>query len=84
MESLTDVITRMAKTYRFRPRGPFESWTEYRAALIPFAETRDYAAAHEVRVGRAQAELVAGGGDGVLAAYASATRRTQGPRSPIR
>lgn len=54
-ETLEMIIARVARTYGFRARGPFEGKEQYREALIDHAQRRDYAAAHEVRVGRAQA-----------------------------
>jgi hypothetical protein len=50
-----DPIGAAAVTYGFRTRGPFEPPGAYRDAVIAHVETRDYAAAHELRVGRPQA-----------------------------
>ena len=47
---IAEAVTRFA----FRQRGPFEGAADYLAALIAHAETRDYAAAHELRTGRRQ------------------------------
>jgi len=55
-ETLYEILVRVARTYGFRARGPLETVAQYREALIAFAEDKDYAAAHEVRVGCAQAE----------------------------
>ena len=55
-ETLYEILVRVARTYGFRARGPLETVHQYREALIAFTEHKDYAAAHEVRVGCAQAE----------------------------
>ena len=55
-EGLAAIIARARATYPFRGRGPFESEAQYREALIAHVETRDFALAHELRVGRAQVE----------------------------
>lgn len=54
-----DPIADAAVTYGFRRRGPFEPPGVYRDAVIAHVETRDYAAAHELRVGRPQAAWTA-------------------------
>jgi hypothetical protein len=51
-----DLIARHTARWGFRPRGPFEGAQQYREAAIAFLETRDWAAAHEVRTGRTQAD----------------------------
>jgi len=45
-----------AARYGFRPRRAHESPEAYRDALIAFVDERDLSAAHELRVGRRQAE----------------------------
>lgn len=48
-----------AAAYGFRPRRRGEDEAAYFAALIEHVESRDYAAAHELRLGRRQAEWTA-------------------------
>jgi hypothetical protein len=50
------LIDRAVTTYQFRRRGPFEGRAAYLAALVDHVESRDFAAAHELRVGRVQGE----------------------------
>lgn len=54
--TLRDLIARAVHRYDFRRRGPFEADGEYRDALIAHVESRDWAAGHELRVGRLQAD----------------------------
>jgi hypothetical protein len=52
MTLIADALAR----YPFRRQGPLESNTDYVRALIAHVESRDFAAAHELRVGRRQAD----------------------------
>jgi len=54
-----DPIAAAAEKYEFRRRGPFEPPGAYRDAVIAHVESRDYSAAHELRVGRPQAQWTA-------------------------
>jgi hypothetical protein len=56
VSALDTLLRSIALKYGFRPRGPGEGLARYRAALIEYVVVRDYAAAHEARVGRRQAE----------------------------
>jgi len=53
-DDLRALMAAAAAAWGFRPRGPFEGQEAYRAALIEHVECRDYATAHELRVGRRQ------------------------------
>jgi hypothetical protein len=64
-------------TYGFRPPGPIEDEAAYLAALIEFVMERDFAAAHELRCGRPQAEWT---GADVTAFEASVNARRRPPR----
>jgi hypothetical protein len=55
VETPHQIMRRVARQYKFRARGRQETTDRYREALIAHAQQRDFAAAHEVRVGRAQA-----------------------------
>lgn len=55
-DTLAALIVHAAKTYDFRARGPFEGQRQYLAALIAHVQDRDYAMAHELRLGRRQAD----------------------------
>jgi hypothetical protein len=54
--TLADLVAAALRQYEFRGPRPDEQPTQYLAALIDHVETRDYAAAHELRVGKPQAE----------------------------
>jgi len=51
-----DWLVQAAQEYEFRPRRRHEARQEYFAALVQHVESRDYAAAHELRIGRRQAD----------------------------
>jgi len=53
---ISKLAIQAAATYGFRPQGAKEPDDAYRAALIPYLEVRDWAAAYEVRLDRPQAE----------------------------
>jgi hypothetical protein len=55
-DRLKALIAEAATRHRFRQRGPFEGAEQYAAALITHLENEDWAMAHEVRVGRRQAD----------------------------
>ena len=53
---ISALVVQAAAKWKFRPQAAFESDDAYRAALSAFLESRDWAAAHEVRLDRIQAE----------------------------
>lgn len=50
------LIEAAARRYDFRPKRPTETETEYRGALIRHVANRDFAAAHELRLGKPQSD----------------------------
>ena len=67
-------------TYQFRNQKPGESYAVWRAKLIAHVATRDMAAAHEVRVGRKQAEWTTND----VRAFGDWCRDAPGPRETLR
>lgn len=53
------LIADAAARFKFRDRGPSESEVDYAVALLGHVEARDFAAAHELRCGRRQADWTA-------------------------
>jgi hypothetical protein len=53
---MTDLLRAAAARYNFRARKPSETGAEYRSALIRHVQQRDYAAAHELRLDKRQAD----------------------------
>jgi len=54
--TLLELMKAAATRWQFRPCGPLEDPEAYRQTLIEHVHARDYAMAHELRVGRAQAD----------------------------
>jgi hypothetical protein len=54
--SAEDPLVQHTTRWGFRRRAPFEGAEQYRTAAVAFLETRDWAAAHEVRLGKGQAD----------------------------
>jgi len=54
--TIYELIAGALVRYPFRPPREGESLEAYRAALVEFLESRDFALGHEIRVGRAQAD----------------------------
>lgn len=54
-----DLVRQHTARWEFRARGPFEGAQQYVDAVVAFLETRDWAAAFEVRLGKAQTEWTA-------------------------
>jgi hypothetical protein len=80
------LMVRALATYPFRERGIFEGERQYMAALIAHVADRDLAMAHELRVGRRQAEWtpddVAQFRELMLATHRP-PRETLGPRTSL-
>ena len=55
-QELTDLIVSALVKYPFRPALAGESPEAFREALIAFVEIRDFGLAHEIRLGRVQAD----------------------------
>jgi hypothetical protein len=53
---VSDLLVTHTRRWGFRARGPFEGAQQYREAAIVFLESRDWAAAHEVRLDKPQAD----------------------------
>jgi hypothetical protein len=67
-------------TYKFRARRPHEPEAEYLGDLLLHIEQRDFAAAHELRVGRRQADWTKAD---VQAFHEHMSRRPRGPREDL-
>lgn len=68
--------TALAARYGFRSRAAGESWATYHRQLLDHVETRDFAAAHELRLGKGQADWSADD----IRAFHDHVRTLPGPR----